>query len=242
MASSILFNLNSLIIYPANLLNLRLLIPLLFLEPFINKLKAQLQHPLPGQEAQYRMAPVARTRFDIEKLSPGQFKPSAVMILLCDDGMGNRFIPLTLRPPYIGAHGGQVSLPGGKFDEADGDLEHTAMRECYEEIGVKDNIELLGTLTRLYIPVSHFMVTPFVGICHKSKPVFIPHEREVKSIVRLNIGDLLSVDSVKQGSVAVDASNTLQMDAPYFLSEEYKIWGATAMILSELKAVLESIS
>jgi 8-oxo-dGTP pyrophosphatase MutT (NUDIX family) len=237
-----LFNLNSLIIYPANLLNLRLLISLLFLEPFINKLKAQLQHPLPGQEAQYRMAPVARGRFDVETLSPGEFKPSAVMILLCDDGMGNWYIPLTLRASYNGAHSGQVSLPGGKFDAGDGDLQHTALRECYEEIGVKEDVELLGSLTRLYIPVSHFMVTPFVGICHRSNPAFIPHEREVKSIVRLTVKDLLNAASVKQGSVSIDGSNALHMDAPYFMSEDYKIWGATAMILSELKAVLESIS
>lgn len=188
------------------------------------------------------MAPVARARFDMDTLSPGQFRPSAVMILICDDGHGNLFIPLTLRPSYNGAHSGQVSLPGGKFDAEDGDLQHTALRECYEEIGVREDVELLGTLTRLYIPVSHFMVTPFVGICHRSNPAFIPHEREVKSIVRLTLTELLAADSVKQGPVSIDGNDTLQMDAPYFLSEDYKIWGATAMILSELKAVLEAIS
>lgn len=163
------------------------------------------------------------------------------MVLFCNDRDGNWFLPLTLRPSYKGAHSGQVSLPGGKYDVSDKDLEATARRECYEEIGIRDDLQILGSLTRLFIPVSNFMVAPFVGVCSVPDPVFVPHEREVKSIVRLKISELVSADAIKQGSVAIDGVNNLNIEAPYFLSGEVKIWGATAMILSELKALLEPI-
>lgn len=211
-------------------------------EPFIIKLKAQLRQPLPGQDAQYRMAPAARRRFDPESLNPAEYRASAVMILFCCTGAGEWFLPLTLRPSYNGAHSGQVSLPGGKQDPTDRDLQATAIRECYEEIGIEvEQLEVVGSLTRLYIPVSNFMVAPFVGVCRIPDPVFVPQEREVKNIVRLNIPELVHADAVKKGSIAIDGASNLRIEAPYFLSGEAKIWGATAMILSELKTVLEPI-
>ncbi len=211
------------------------------MEQLVNKLKARLLAQLPGAEAQYRMAPVARAKFDIQTLNANQYRLSAVMILFCRDENDNWFLPLTLRPSYKGAHSGQVSFPGGKADPLDANLQATALRECYEEIGIKNNVELLGSLTQLYIPVSGFLVEPVVGVYTLPNPLFVPHEREVKSIIHLNIGDLMNAESIKQGPVAIDNDNTLKMEAPYFLNGDYKIWGATAMILSELKEVLEPI-
>jgi 8-oxo-dGTP pyrophosphatase MutT (NUDIX family) len=212
-------------------------------EQIINNLKQALQKNLPGQAAQLLMAPSTRPNIDLNAINAKAYKPSAVMILFCQDIDDTWFLPLTQRFSYIGAHSGQISLPGGKFDEADANLEQTAIRECFEEIGIKNDIEVLGKLTPLHIPVSGFLVEPYVGIYTKKQPEFKLQEREVKTIIRLNVLDLLNNDVIRRGHIDMsDNSKGLKIDAPYFLiEEEYKIWGATAMILSELKIVIETI-
>lgn len=214
---------------------------LFIVEQFINTLKHQLLEPLPGQDAQYLMSPALRARFDLKKLVTGNYRPSAVMILFCQDAQQEWFIPLTLRSSYQGAHSGQVSLPGGKPEPSDQNLQGTAIRECYEEIGIRDQLEILGSLTKLYIPVSGFLVEPFVGVCQIQDPVFVPQEREVKSILRLKVKDLMSDTIVQHGTITLEGNEGLNIEAPYFSEGEHKIWGATAMILSELKAVLSPI-
>ena len=205
------------------------------LELFINKLKSELQKPLPGTAAQYLMAPVTRPKTDIENLTPDQYRPSAVLILFCKDENDNLFIPLTERIAYKGVHSAQISFPGGKYEKEDGDLEHTALRECFEEIGLRDNIEVIGKLTRLFIPVSSFLVEPYVTFCTLKNPVIVGQEREVKSIVKLSIEKLLDENGVEHGTVE---TTDYKIKTPYFLVEGHKIWGATAMILSELKTLL----
>lgn len=159
------------------------------------------------------------------------------MVVLCVDETNNFFIPLIERETYNGTHSGQISLPGGKFDLEDLDLETTARRECFEEIGLA-NIEVLGKLTSVYIPVSGFLVQPYLGYFEVKNPNFVKHEREVKSILNLSIEELLDDNIVKNGSVTLD----LSLNHPYFEMKEYKIWGATAMILNEVKAVLKEAS
>jgi 8-oxo-dGTP pyrophosphatase MutT (NUDIX family) len=205
----------------------------------INKLKAELLKTLPGQAIQFQMAPFGRTpNFDSAELST--YKSSAVMILFCLDEKGNWFLPLTQRFSYAGAHSGQISLPGGKFDAADLSLQDTALRECYEEIGISENVEVLGSLTKLYIPVSSYMVMPFIGCCSVNEPSFVPQAREVKNILRLYLNDLLDDSLVKRGAVEVEGTNRFSIEAPYFRLGEHKIWGATAMMLNELKTILKS--
>ena len=207
------------------------------LEQLINRLKIALTKSLPGQEAQYLMAPMHRERIELEKLETQHYKPSAVMILFCEDENGNLFIPLTERMTYDGVHSGQVSLPGGKFETRDGDLMHTAQRECYEEIGI-DAIEVIGKLTPLWIPVSGFLVHPFVGISKLKNPVMKNQEREVKMILKLSAQNLLNDEIVKQGTMTV--MNTVNIKTPWFEIEGLKVWGATAMILSELKELIKT--
>jgi len=204
----------------------------------INKLKLRLQQPLPGQDAQYLMAPVDRERFDPEVLKVKNYRPSAVMIVFCEDAQGDLFIPLIERMAYNGVHSAQIALPGGKFEDTDVNLEQTAIRECFEEIGLKD-IEVIGQLTQLYIPVSGFLVQPFVGICPVADPAMINQQREVKAIVKLKLGTLMSNDSIKKG--IIETAQKMQINTSYFEVETYKVWGATAMMLSELKEVLRSI-
>lgn len=167
------------------------------------------------------------------------FRKSAVMVLFCTDDKSDFFIPLTQRFAYDGLHSGQVSFPGGKFDDSDETLVHTALRECSEEIGVS-NIEVLGLLTSLYIPVSSFMVQPVVGFCSERNVLMSAHAREVKHIVKLRLNDLLDERIVKEGNVPLGGG--LKRKAPYFEIEGLQVWGATAMILSELKTILKTIS
>src|SRR5690349_14513985 len=101
---------------------------------FLNSIRARLQEPLPGEDAQYLLAPHHRPRVELETLKVEHFRPSAVMVLFCQDEQERYFIPLTERMSYNGAHSAQISLPGGKYDLSDKDLEQTATRECFEEI------------------------------------------------------------------------------------------------------------
>lgn len=205
------------------------------MEQLINKLKIELQKPLPGLIAQYAMAPVSRQLIDTDSLEAHQYKSSAVMVLVCEDDNGNVFIPLIERFAYEGFHSAQVSFPGGKFDEQDVSLQNTAIRECFEEIGLSNEIEVIGKLTRLFIPVSGFLIEPYIGFCKIKNPVLIPHEREVKSILKLSLNDLMDNNILEHGIIETDA---YKIKTPYFLVEGNKVWGATAMILSELKTIL----
>lgn len=209
------------------------------MEQLINKLKAELLKTLPGQAIQYRMAPAGRG--GREPQPADSYKSSAVMILFCLDNEERWFLPLTQRFSYGGVHSGQISFPGGKPEPGDRSLRETAARECFEEIGVKDDVEVLGQLTELYIPVSGYRVEPFVGICKSRQPEFMPHEREVKKIIRLFVSELLDNSMVKRGTIELEGDQRLRIEAPYFSIDDQKIWGATAMILSELKEVIRPI-
>lgn len=157
---------------------------------FLSKLKEQLQQPLPGTEVQFEMAHVNRKKIRQEDLNPNEYKSSAVLLLLIKRENGF-YIPLTERHTYQGAHSGQVSFPGGKFDTDDGNLENTALRECNEEIGLKNNIEMLGQLTPVYIPVSKFMVNPFVAVLRETDFNYAVNQTEVKNIIELAINKQL---------------------------------------------------
>jgi 8-oxo-dGTP pyrophosphatase MutT (NUDIX family) len=205
------------------------------LEQILNKLKLKLAEGLPGVEAQYLMAPVGRKKIDELASQTLTYRSSAVLVLLCINGPGEAFIPLIERMSYNGAHSGQVSLPGGKFEERDVNLETTALRECEEEVGIKE-VELIGNLTELFIPVSQFKVQPFIGVYKLPNPTFTKQEREVKNLIPLMLEDLMNDTIIKNGEV--NLPNNTRMNVPYFEVGEHKVWGATAMILHELKVLL----
>jgi 8-oxo-dGTP pyrophosphatase MutT (NUDIX family) len=205
---------------------------------FLTKLKQRLELPLPGIEVQFEMAHVDRAKLKREDLHPTEFRDSAVLILLIQKENGF-YIPLTERHTYNGAHSGQVSFPGGKFDEADITLEKTAIRECYEEIGLKDNIEVFGELSPLYIPVSKFMVHPFVGILNAKEANYHINTNEVKDIIELSLDELMMPHLVKE--TTVEPAPGHKFKTPYFDVEGRIVWGATAMILNEFKHLLQSL-
>lgn len=197
----------------------------------INKLREILLNPLPGESAQYRMAPEHRSRLSQTEVT--NFRPSAVLLLLCYDEQG-LYLPLIQRNSYDGAHSAQVSLPGGKFEKGDGNLEATALRECREEIGI-DQVEVLGRLSPLYIPVSGFLVHPFVGVCKQHSPIFVPQQREVQEILALRARDLNGTQLIKSGWIELGPS--LKIKTPWYEVQGKKVWGATAMILSEFSEI-----
>ena len=183
-----------------------------------------LQKALPGEAAQLLMAPTFRGSFPDQ----GHAVRAAVLILLypCQ---GETKLVFMKRNEYKGPHSGQVSFPGGAWEATDGTLERTAIRECREEIGVRESIEILGALTPLHIPVSNFLVSPFVGWMENT-PLFHPDPTEVQYVIEVSLRELLDP--------ALRDSETLyhhkrSVEAPYYRVGEDKIWGATAMMLSE---------
>lgn len=206
------------------------------MEPvLISTLRQQLKGVLPGMEAQFEMAHLKREKIHSEDLNSDNHNKSAVLLLLCKNKNG-WFIPLTERHVYNGAHSGQISLPGGKYEEADGNLEKTALRECYEEIGIKSDIELLGALTPIYIPVSKFLVHTFIGFLNTEKINYVLNPKEVKQLIELPIKELINPGLVKQ--TTVEPVKGLKFKTPYFDVQGKVVWGATAMILNELKHLL----
>jgi 8-oxo-dGTP pyrophosphatase MutT (NUDIX family) len=146
--------------------------------------------------------------------------------------------PLTKRPDYLGAHGGQISLPGGKAEAGETRIE-TALREAEEEIGVPaSQIEIVGELTEFFVIPSNFLITPVVGFL-KGSPEFIPDSKEVKKIINASVEDLLRVDAVITKEIL--AAKMFPMMAPHFEIENEIVWGATAMMINEFRMVVQSL-
>ena len=139
------------------------------------------------------------------------------------------------RNEYPGPHSAQISFPGGIFEPDDENLRTTALRETIEETGIKKEIEVLGSLTPLYIPVSNFRVTPFIGWVNK-KPVFDPDPSEVQYLIEVPIADIF--DKRIRHSEKIKG-HEIEFMAPYYKLNNEKIWGATAMMLSEFIEVAE---
>ena len=152
---------------------------------FIEKLKIELAQALPGEKAQLKMSPFNR----LVKSHDFNARQSSVLILFYPSN-NEIMTVLIVRQIYNGVHSGQISFPGGKFDESDKDLKYTALREANEEIGVlPSDIEIIGQLTKLYIYPSNMNVNPFVGYVRK-KPVFIPDHYEVNEILEIPINTI----------------------------------------------------
>lgn len=208
----------------------------------ISVLEEFLKKELPGEKAQNKMAPDLReVRFANFKKNKKSYKQSGVLILLYEK-FNDLHICFIKRPEYEGPHSGQVSFPGGKFERSDADLIQTALRETYEEIGVlSENIGVLGTLSTLKIPVSQMEVLPVVGYS-EYPPLFRINSKEVKYLIEVKLSHLLDESNHKEMTLFFSEG---QLKAPYYAYKNEKIWGATAMMLSEFlevyKRILKSI-
>ncbi len=194
---------------------------------------------LPASEAHFKMAPLERIDFlknlDMENENP---RIAAVMMLLYPKNEKTH-LALILRNSYKGVHSSQIAFPGGKQESKDISFEATTLRETYEEIGVPpDKMEVLMPFTQLFIPPSNFIVYPFLGIC-REEIIFIPNTNEVANIIELPLSDFLSDEIVISTEMATSYGERVTM--PAFKIEEHIVWGATAMMLSELKEVLKKV-
>ena len=208
------------------------------LNNFVKLLTHRLSLPLPGRDAQLRMAHAER-KINISRYKiPQDARWGSVLILLYEDENKIK-LPLILRQTYDGVHSGQVAFPGGKFEAADENLVNTALREASEEIGIiKDDVVIIGELTNLYIPPSNFLVHPHVGAM-KYKPEFFPDANEVEKVIEVSLDDLMNESLVNEKEITL--SNGLKIVTPYFDLQGHTVWGATAMILSELKTVVKEV-
>jgi len=208
------------------------------MQDLIHKIQSGLQHPLPGVTAHNKMAHAARrAKFDV----PDNARQASVLALLYPklEEWHIVFIERTSRNPND-QHKGQISFPGGSYDVSDPDFKFTALREANEEIGVDPNdIQILGELTDLYIPVSNFNVNPFVGLMNY-RPSFIPQESEVASILEIPFQTFLNPNIRQKTNIKITPQITMK-DVPYFNIDNKILWGATAMMMSELIEVIQLV-
>jgi len=190
----------------------------------------RLQELPPGLEAQIRMAP--SKRFAIPD-TPDPLLSAAVLILLFPDDESWRFF-LTERTHGVEHHQGQISLPGGAR-EKDESLEEAAIRETQEEMGISETPKIIGQLSKLHIPVSGFEVSPFVGWL-LARPEVEPNNVEVARVHEVTLADFLATECHKWEKRTF---RSIEIDVPYFELDGVKVWGATAMILSEFRQVLQ---
>jgi 8-oxo-dGTP pyrophosphatase MutT (NUDIX family) len=200
-------------------------------------LTEKLRQELPGAKSHLEAAPFRKTVFNEVELSGA--RESAVLVLFYQKNK-ETYIALIQRPKYNGAHSGQIALPGGKVEVSDRDLIHTALREANEEVGVvTEDVEVIGQLSEIYIPVSNFKVAPIVGFIDYY-PNFILDEREVEELIELKLSELTNVKELSE--TKINFSNSSVLKTPCFNFNTKIVWGATAIILNELRWVLKGKS
>ncbi|MCF6128949.1 CoA pyrophosphatase [Flavobacterium sp. AS60] len=208
-------------------------------DEFIKHAPKVLNVELPARHAHIKMVPPNREELirntDFTKVTP---KKAAVMMLFYPKETETH-LALILRTSYNGVHSSQIAFPGGKVEVEDFNLKQTALRETHEEIGVHPNmINVVRAFTEVYIPPSNYMVYPFFGYsCDELS--FELQEDEVAGIVELPLKDFLDDKIIVTNVMKTSYAGSIEV--PGFQVEEHFIWGATAMMLSELKETLKLV-
>ena len=201
----------------------------------INLLKTK---PLGGLESQFKLVPELRIKISEEKIKNSNPRKAAVMALFYPDEQNKTTFLLTQRASYNGTHSAQISFPGGKYDQEDDNMRQTALRELEEEVGVfRNSVEVIRQLSDTYIPPSNFMVTPFIGFLDE-KPSLIPNE-EVAKLIEIEAAALLNEENIS--SIVMETSYMKEIEVPCFKFYDHVVWGATAMMLSEIKDLMKEI-
>lgn len=210
---------------------------MLFTE-FIKYIPKIREQQLPAVEAHVKMSPMERVRsLDKDFYKGKDPRISAVMMLFYPIG-GITHLVLIKRNAYPGVHSSQISFPGGKVEPEDKNLAETALRETFEEIGILPGaIEVIMPFSEIYIPPSNFLVYPFMGIS-ATEPVFTLNPDEVVALIHLPL-DVFLDDSIIVNT-GMQTSYAKDLMVPAFKFEEHIVWGATAMIMSELKETIKS--
>lgn len=196
----------------------------------IEELKKVFENDLPGMEAHLEMTPYRK----LTKIIPDNRREGAILMMLYPKN-GELYFPLIQRHEYKGVHSNQISFPGGKVEQTDRDLYFTSLRETQEEIGIDMNtINKIGEMSQVYIPPSNFLVSAFLSF-HDAMPQFIKEEKEVKDIIEIPISSVLDSNNIK--TTVIKLENGMNLTTPYFDLQNNIVWGATAAILSEFKAI-----
>ncbi len=204
-------------------------------QPLNHALRAALHGPLPGAQAQLLMAPAGRSLTPEAGVEP---RRAAVLIPIFPQA-GTLRLLLTLRSERLHHHKGEVSFPGGQFDCEDEDLSQTALREVEEELGIpRTHFALLGHLTPLYVPPSRTLITPYVGWADEP-PEIRPNPDEVARTVEI---PLAAFWEPEMRQIVTFTVNGWELRAPAYRYDGVTIWGATAMMLSELLTLLDGLT
>ena len=196
---------------------------------------------LPGETSHYKMAPIERLKeLTKQSLKKNKAKRASVMVLFYPNKAGETHLALILRKTYKGVHSAQVGFPGGRQEVSDLSSKHTALRETQEEIGVlQEDIRVLKKLTQIYIPPSNFFVEPFIGTCDKT-PQFVLQQTEVEALIEVKISDLL--DDRIYCTRRLSTSYATDIEVPAYILNTHVVWGATAMMLSEVRELLKQLN
>ena len=207
---------------------------------FVSKISKVRNLELPGEKSQFKMMPPYREELiKNHKYDISSAKKAAVMALFYPDENHQTKLVLILRKTYKGVHSAQVGFPGGKVEKEDKTLQDTALRETFEEVGVAlNNMIVIKALTDIYIPPSHFSVFPFLGYC-EATPNFKKQDEEVEAILEVDINHFLDDNNIT--TKEVQKNNNELFNVPAIKLNNHLVWGATAMMLSEVKDLLKAV-
>lgn len=196
--------------------------------------------PLPAEVSHFKMVPPFRQELlKLQKKNIKNAKKAGVLALFYPDINRVTKLVLILRKTYNGVHSAQVGFPGGKLEPQDTSLQDAAIRETFEEIGVPvQDIRVIKQLSEVYIPPSNFYVLPFLGITQLT-PSFIKQDDEVEAIIEVELQHIL--DDNRLITKTVSTSYSVNVKVPAFKLNGHVVWGATAMMLSEIKDILKQL-
>jgi len=195
---------------------------------------------LPGEDYHFRMAPMERLKeLKRKAYQSNTARQAAVLCLFYPSESDETHFMLILRKTYKGVHSAQVGFPGGKVEEEDETLMHTALREAEEEVGVsRKRVAVLKQMTQVYIPPSNFFVQPYMGLANET-PLFTPQDEEVEALIEVPLREFL--DDRIQITQRFDTSYAKNIEVPAFQLQGHIVWGATAMMLNEIREMLKEV-
>lgn len=202
---------------------------------FKKKIDDLKKYPLGGLDAQFQMAPKMRLTYNQDKIAAQKPRKAAVLALFYPNLEQETCLLLTKRASYKGTHSAQISFPGGKTEKGDLNLQTTALRETFEEVGLQaSKVKIIRELTDVYIPPSNFLATPFLGFTNYFPNFRLNHE--VDKIIEITLKELLNDSNATY--VTLSTSYMTNAEVPCFKINNHVIWGATGMMLSEIKELL----
>ena len=204
---------------------------------FPDRLRAQLRLERAAGNLDKIVNPKLPSGFQFPNMDPLKARKGAVLILfyLKEDQW---YFPLIQRPKYEGVHSGQVAFPGGRMEEGDETLIRTAIRETTEEIGVAGNeVEVIDSISDFFVAASNHLVRPVIGL-YPSVPEFIPDNREVETVIEAPVSELMQQAVSFQ---EIKSPRGYSLISPSFIFDDRVVWGATAMMLTELKRILREM-